>query len=521
MKPHRPSARRPAWVGALLVFCALAALGIPPLRAAGRDDATREAAAASSARSARLTQAIDGVLWKHRSSLEGVDVSIQVRSVTRDEVLYERAADRSMIPASNQKLVTLALALMTFGADHVFRTPMLAAGPIDRRGTLDGDLWLVGSGDPTMHADYFDSDDAALPLSLFVDALELHGVQRIRGDLVLDDRLFAREGIPDSWPGGGQRDLEFCAPCGAFTLNNNCFDVWIRGGARTPSLSLAPKAHGYRIDSQVKTAGTKLEVGFLRPTTEGIVRALGKIGPQVPRARFRVPVSDPTKFFGASLAAAIRDAGIGLDGEVRRAADNEQPQRPKELYTRCGAMLPAAYLCGKESDNLAAEQLFKAAVAKRDGVGSYERGASSVAEFLAGLGVDTGSVVVADGSGLARANRTTARALTQLLAAMYRSEHRDAFLRALPISGIDGTLAERMSERGARHRVRAKTGYLNSVSSLSGYLYAGGGEGGQDDRETGEVCAFSVLMRGFGGGQNSRMKATQDDVCRAVLESLR
>lgn len=468
------------------------------------------AAANEDPRSDRLARQVDAILA--RKELAGASVGIDVRSVTCERRVLARASGLPLAPASNLKLLTSYLALSILGPDFEFETPLVADGPIVAEGRLEGDLWVIGRGDPTLQPCFLESEDDAAALQPFVQALALQGVRSIRGDLVVDARAFDGEPIPEGWP-EDQLEFDYAAPVSALSLNGNCVRVQVASGSGgSPRAELRPAVHGWRLQNDLVAAprARTFEVGVLRPGADGLVRVRGSVGAEVGVSSVRVTVPDPPRFFGLALRSALAQAGIALGGEVRGPEDNERPgDGARTLFTRRSPLLPALRMCGKESDNHVAEQVLRACALARSGTTSAPACERLALELADELGVPADGLRVADGSGLSRRDRVSAELIATLLAHAYEMPWRDEFIRCLPISGVDGTLEKRMTEPEMRYRVRAKTGYIAQVSGLSGYAMSGEGEDS-------EVFAFSILVNGF-RGPNAEMKQVQDDLCRAIV----
>jgi D-alanyl-D-alanine carboxypeptidase/D-alanyl-D-alanine-endopeptidase (penicillin-binding protein 4) len=171
----------------------------------------------------------------------------------------------------------------------------------------------------------------------------------------------------------------------------------------------------------------------------------------------------------------------------------------------------AVLVANKESDNGLADHLFKNLGARKGGEGSFAGGQRAVLDWLQhGVGTSLDGVVLRDGSGLSCNDRVTARLLTDVLVSMARRGDAAgaAFLRSLPVAGLDGSLRDRMQEPPLLGAVRAKTGYISGVSCLSGFAHT----------QSGRTLAFSVLINGFDERfSNKSMKAIQDDFCRALI----
>ncbi len=495
-----------AW--ALLVVLA------PSMVATTSTAAAKSAAALppSQERAARFEAAVTRILA--RKELAGAKVGIDVRSLGSGQRFFARDAEVGFAPASNLKVVTLYLALATLGPDFQFETPLLADGPIVDGGRLDGNLWVRGSGDPTLRPCFFESDDDGAPLAPFVQALQLQGVKSVRGDIVVDARAFDGERIPQGWPRDQLGD-EYAAPVAALGLNGNCIRARVSAlGNGSIAAELLPEVAGWSLTNDLVASGDRdaFKVALAPPDAKGAVRIRGSVGADVRGATVTTTVADPPLYFGRALQAALGRAGIAFGGKVRAPlADEKVGERARVLYTRRSPLLPALLLCGKESDNLIAEQLLRTCALARYGLGSVANGARLVDELARELGLESAPRAIVDGSGLSRDDVVTPALLVGVLARAYAASWRDDYVRCLPVSGVDGTLERRMNEPAMQYRVRAKTGFISRVSGLSGYLLAGEPEGG-------EVFAFSFLMNGFKGG-NAEMKKVQDDLCRALVSA--
>jgi serine-type D-Ala-D-Ala carboxypeptidase/endopeptidase (penicillin-binding protein 4) len=451
----------------------------------------------------------DGVeaQWR-RGELKGARLAVCVVDVDSGERLYAKDIDAPMAPASNMKLVTTAAALSRLGAEHLFATRLLSAGAPDERGLLAGDLVVLGGADPCLRADLLAASGEADPAALLADLIEAAGVRTIGGRLLLDDALLDRQWLCPDWKGGDIGN-DYAAPVGALSLHGNCLSLDVRGGP--PDARLATRAVGFRVVDELASAGGRTyEVGALRPDEYGAVVVRGRIGSGISSELVRVPVIDPADFFGRCLLAELAERGVHVGGghavEAGCAA-----RAPHELGRLESPLVNAVLLANKESDNGLADHLFKYLGACCGGEGSFAGGERAVLEFLRnGAGTPVEGVVLRDGSGLSNRNRVTARLLTDVLAAMARRGDAAgaAFLRSLPVSGMDGSLRERMQEPPLLGAVRAKTGFISGVSCLSGYART----------QAGRTLAFAVLINDYDPRYTNRqMKSIQDDICRALV----
>jgi PBP4 family serine-type D-alanyl-D-alanine carboxypeptidase len=227
----------------------------------------------------------------------------------------------------------------------------------------------------------------------------------------------------------------------------------------------------------------------------------------------RVPVRDGALLFGRCLLSELRRQGVAVRGGIQREGGAARGLGVDRELVRLETPLSlAVILANKESDNSISDHLAKVIGAEVLGDGSFAGGARVVRDFLKdAVGVTTKGFVMSDGSGLARTNRVTARQMVDTLVAMNRSapDVRDLFIRSLPVAGLDGSLRERMTQPPYLGSVRAKSGYIQGVSALSGYVTAA----------SGRILAFSILINNVPKGVSNRlMKAAQDDICRDLVD---
>jgi D-alanyl-D-alanine carboxypeptidase/D-alanyl-D-alanine-endopeptidase (penicillin-binding protein 4) len=319
-----------------------------------------------------------------------------------------RAAKRPRILASNTKLFTTSAALSRFGPEYRIATKLLADGPINLNGALQGSLYLEGAGDPALGVPGFYErygGGVGTDLLALVGQLRLAGVRSVSGRLYADDGVFDRlRGVADS----GYATSPYIGP-----LSGLSFD------------------YGYR--------GSGISEGF---------------------------ASDPAMLAATKLAAALRSAGIAVRGQVARSIT------PADAETMAGVRSPTMSRLVETTDvysnNFFAEMLAKLLGAQFGGAGTTAAGTAVVERFARGHG---SGIQAVDGSGLTRGNRASPAQVVGLLQAMRESPVGDEFIQDLALAGREGTVADRMHGTAANGRCRTKTGTLTGVSALSGYCF--------------------------------------------------
>lgn len=432
-------------------------------------------ACGAAARADSLAARLDAIL--DDPALRGAEMGVAVVDLESGKTLYERNAAKPLSLASNQKLVTTACALDRLGAAHRFETTLLRAGEI-AGDTLEGDLVLRGGGDPCVSARFDGESDAVL--RRFARALREAGVKRVTGGVVADDRLFDREMRHSQWP-KDQLDRWYCAPVSALVLNDGCVDVKVAAGARAglaPAVTIEPATSFFEIDLRAVTTAQKREhvISVERQSAGGrerlVVRGAVLAGAEPVEAT--VAVGDPALLFASVLRERLAAEGIAVDGPARLVKDGEDFAGAAPLAVHSSLLAQALPVINKRSQNHYAEMVLKAiAAAETKTPGSFAGGAAAVGRFLEEIGIARDSFAIEDGSGLARGNRMAPRALAALLRTMARHREAGTYLASLAVAGADGsTLHARLKTPGLRGHVLAKTGTINGVSALSGYVLA-------------------------------------------------
>jgi D-alanyl-D-alanine carboxypeptidase/D-alanyl-D-alanine-endopeptidase (penicillin-binding protein 4) len=393
------------------------------------------------------------------------------------DTLYSRNAGKLFMPASNQKLLTGATALAQLGPDYRFATHFVSSGPVVD-GVLRGDLLVFGRGDPSMSDAMM--GDAMKPLRAAADSLRARGIREIAGALVKGGNAF-----PDTTLGFGWEWDDFDTPSGAAVdelfFNEGVARVTVFGGerpgdsvrvrtapARTVPVVVADFATGAPVNGGPERRaplGWTSDMRGARP----VVHLGGSVGPRDSVSAL-VALRDPASAWLDAFAEALRDRGIALRGNVIRAPAAMTPDQPR-LFTLWSPplreLLPPFL---KPSQNQMGELLFRALGLERTGVGLADSARRVVERQLVAWGADTAGFAVRDGSGMSRHDYVTPETIVKILDAMRRHESFRAFYDALPVAGVDGTIAGRMRGTPAQGNVHAKTGTLDKARSLSGYV---------------------------------------------------
>jgi serine-type D-Ala-D-Ala carboxypeptidase/endopeptidase (penicillin-binding protein 4) len=425
---------------------------------------------------------------KYDAALWGVKIISLGTGIT----VYEQNPQKLFSPASNSKLYTVALAFDRLGADYRIKTSLYAKAKPSRAGTLKGDLIVYGRGDPTINA-RLHGGDIYQALEPLVFALTNAGVKFIAGDLVGDESYFHGPPFGSGW---AWDDLEhyYGAEISALTINDNTLEAVIKPGARTGApcqLALQPATDWLSFSSWPETVakGATRRIHFDHPICQNVVRVTGQMPLDDPGYTNEVTLHNPAGLFVLFFKQALARHGIRVSGKLRSVNWLDRQARPLDRdklielgFVESPPLRDIAREVQKPSQNLYTDLLlahvgeqFRPADSPAEET-SEDLGIRELNKFLAEAGLKRGEVIFEEGSGLSRDNLTTPNATVALLAFMNRHKCAQAYLEALPIAGVDGTLRNRMKGTPAAGNVRAKTGTLRWANSLSGHVTTAAGE---------------------------------------------
>lgn len=446
-----------------------------------------------------LGEKIDAILADPalKNGLQGV----VVRSLATNQTLYEHNPDKLMMPASNFKLLVSATALERLGPDYTFATEVYTTGRLNN-GVLDGHIIIKGGGDPVLVTN--DLTDLARQV-------KAAGISQINGSVIADESLFDKQRLGWGW---GWADLTYyyAAEISALALNRNTVDVYVYPGkseGAAAEIKLVPDTDYLTIESTATTGkpGSRNTIYVSRTLGQNVVRVGGSIAldEKVTRRTAPVTVKEPGLYAANVFASELAKQGVKVAGSV---IDGKTPTDAKLIAAHTSPPLSKILaLLNKPSDNLIAETLLKDLGAIIKGRGSSGAGAEVEMEFARSIGMDPSELSVADGSGLSRMNYISASNLVALLSYMRSSKNSQTFIDSLPIAGVDGSLRSRMRGTPAEGNVKAKTGYIARVSSLSGYV----------NTKSGEPLAFSILFNNH-LCRKSEATALEDKICALLAD---
>lgn len=400
--------------------------------------------------------------------------------------------NKSLLPASTLKTITTGCALEILGKDYQFSTILQHDGTIaPNTGTLSGNIYVRGSGDPTLAQDGW--------LGLFEEwrgAIEVAGIKAIDGAVIGDDSAFSTQAISGGWTWDDIGNY-YAPPVTGLNFHHNTFFVSFQPGAVgsiAKLVSTSPTMPSLELVNEMRTgpAGSG-DLGYVYGAPYAETYYLrGSIPKQSGTFSIKAAIPDPAYFCAFRLDAFLKAKGITAKGEATTARRGNFDARGTRVDLQSHLAEPLGDLIrpvNHESLNLDAEALLNAIGAKASGEGSAVAGAKAVTAFLKSKGIDTTGFDMVDGCGLARGNAVTPNQLTASLTLFHTLTGAEKFRASLPIAGRSGTLKSIGGGTSAEGRIRAKSGTVSRVKCYAGYV----------DCRSGTKAAFAIMVHQYTG----------------------
>jgi serine-type D-Ala-D-Ala carboxypeptidase/endopeptidase (penicillin-binding protein 4) len=395
---------------------------------------------------------------------EEVQCGLLVEDLENSRVIYSKNADLLLNPASNMKILTTFAALSKLGPNYRFKTQLLGAG--DKGSGHLNKLILKGYGDPTF---------TTARLEAMVQQLKSNGINSV-DQVLIDDTQFDRSDFPGRLE-DRQKDSPFNATVGALSLDDNVLEVVCSPGEKAgqpAEVSLSPPLSRFPLQGEVHTTGKRAHIivkNVEKFPGEVTIAINGTIPPKASPLKYRIGMNHPTQVVGLRLLELLKSQGIQAPGlfQMEAAPSNstilvEDQSPPLSLILQD---------INKKSNNFMAEQVTEALGALIMGIpGNTQKGIEAIQKQLKGLGIDLSGVFLENGSGLSQKTRVRARTLADVLhKAYFDTRLQNDFISSLSVLGVDGTLKRKFHSKDLQGYFVGKTGTLNGVTALSGYVF--------------------------------------------------
>ncbi len=425
--------------------------------------------------------------------------AIHAKYLDSGKIIVDQNSSISVAPASNMKLLTSSAALDILGEDHKFITRIYYDGTIDKHGTLNGNVYLVGGGDPTLG---YDLVEGSVPLDAlmesWVKAFKKIGIKKVKGNIFADDLLYDKKTIPDNWSWIDIGNY-YGTGANALTINNNLYFLYFKPsskvGGTAEVLRTEPIIDGLEFTNYMKTGKKGSgDNGYIYCAPLQFNATLrGTIPSGVDEFSIKGSIPDPPLFAVQKLKMSFSEKGINVEGTAQKLKNKISYDNSKMITeTHSPSLKDIIYIVNKRSDNLYTEMLFKAIGLASEGSGTIESGEKAVKQFLKQNSINSDGLMMYDGCGLSRSDAVTAKMITDLLEIVTKKEYYNPFFNSLAVVGDPNDIGFFKSMgRGTEIEKNAhiKSGTISGVRAYSGYL---------KDKK-GRTIVFSLIANNFNG----------------------
>ena len=415
--------------------------------------------------------------------MRGASFSLMVKDVQDGKTIYSYDADRLLSPASVLKTVSTATALEILGEDYRYPTTLEYDGTL-LDGVLDGNLYIKGSGDPSLGSSHFAPGGKKF-LAVWIAALQEVGIKQITGSIISDEGIFDTEGASIKWL---REDMgNYYAP-GSYGISvfDNMYKLSLQtgpAGTRPSIKGTEPEIPSIRFKNYLKTLPVPSDSAYIIGTPFDDVRYLyGVLPANRERYVLKGDIPDPALFMARYLTTQLQREGIQVDGSpscyrIESEQNRWKREERKELVTTYSPPLrEIASVCNHVSHNLFADALVKTVglqykPRKNQVISSFGRGIEIVKRHWEEKGLDTFPLKMNDGSGLAPADKVSAAFIADMLVYMAtESVVSDAFVASLPQAGVEGSVRNFLKGTKLQGKARLKSGGITGVRCFAGYI---------------------------------------------------
>lgn len=444
--------------------------------------------------SSELAQAVEALAQD--PVLKNGFLAFSLKQAERGQEVYAYQADKTLNVASCMKAITTATALAELGADFQFKTRLEYDGKLEK-GTLQGNLYIRGGGDPSLGSDRILKQNLNQVLTRWVQKIKQAGIQKITGKLLADESAFFGDITPQGWVWGDMGNY-FGAPASAINVLDNSYELYFQPGRKigdpTRIIRTQPEIPEIQFVNEVKTAavGSGDQASISGAPYDPVRYVSGTI-PLGGVFKIKGSLPDPALWLAQHFRQLLINQGISVQGEAstvqkQALAGSSISNQRTPIYQHLSPPLSTLIrFTNLYSINLYAEAILKAIGQKGEREASTLAGAKAVQAYWQDQGLDVAGFYMQDGSGLSRANGITADQLSEIFYLCRQKPFFQEFYNSLPIAGISGTMYSVAAGTRAQNNLRAKTGYMTRVLAYVGYF----------KNTKGELMCFSLIANEY------------------------
>ncbi len=404
------------------------------------------------------------------TSLRHAQISFTIRDVASNSAVISYNSQKSCTPASVTKLITTATALEILGPEYRFKTILETDGYVDPEGTLQGNLYITGNGDPTLGSKYFKD---TIFIQTWISQLKEKGIRNIYGNIMADASLYDQQPVPVLWL---REDLGNYYGAGVFPVavfdNTTLISLKSKQSGSKPEIIKTFPDVGYFYENNLSVISCKKdnicvlgEPYNTQRTLQGTVRENQNI------INVKGDISNPPLFLAQYFGEKLKEAGISINGQAEVSYTKPQEKR-FIIYTHQSPPLSEIIkVTNVFSNNNFAEHLLKHLSLQKDSTANFDSALKLVRDFWMEKGIDVSGLFMYDGSGLSPKNAICADFITDILAYMkQKSSYVTTFYASLPIAGKNGTVEFFLKDTSLSGKVHVKSGSFRNVQCYAGYI---------------------------------------------------
>jgi D-alanyl-D-alanine carboxypeptidase/D-alanyl-D-alanine-endopeptidase (penicillin-binding protein 4) len=435
---------------------------------------------------------------------KNASIGIQIKDVDSGLSVFEFNSNKLMVPASTLKIVTTAAALELLGAGYRFKTQIGYNGDLNENKELNGDLVIIGGGDPTLGSAYFNNSVMSYNfINFWVQKIKAAGIRQINGNIILDTSIYDSEKVPPTWIWGDIGNY-YGAGANAFTCYDNLFRITFKSpesaGALTSIISTFPKIEGLDITNEVVSSDINSDRAYVFGSPFDKTRV---VRGTIPKGRnnftIKAAVHQPEEIIAFELITNLAKEGIFITGDIKFQKTDKA--KFHAIYVHESPILAEIVkVLNHESVNLFAEHIVKQIAVEKAGIGIREKGIELITDFYKTKDILKDDFFMEDGSGLSHFNTISPDQITSILIFMaQKSENSEAFFNSLPNAGT-GTLSGFNTELFPGNTLNAKSGSMTRVRCYAGYLQT----------DSGNKFTFSIMFNHFSGSSSKLVKEIEN-----------
>jgi D-alanyl-D-alanine carboxypeptidase/D-alanyl-D-alanine-endopeptidase (penicillin-binding protein 4) len=422
-------------------------------------------------------------------------------------------------PASCQKIVTTSTALLMFGPDFQFKTILQYDGSFDATtGSLKGDIYIRGGGDPTLGSEKFSSTLIDTLLQKWMSQIKKLGIKKIDGRIIGDDAIYESIMAPGTWDWGDIGQYYGAGACG-LTISDNMVCYYLKSGSEgtnTKYLRMKPYIPGMTLINDVKSGTTGLgDKSYIFGSEYTYYRHfVGEVSGNESEFKIKGSIPDPCWYTAYLLDSALKVNGISLTKQpttTRMLNEDKQKITPNDSRTKIFTLFSPTLKniikqINQQSNNLYAEQLHKYISYSQNGIGNNVASAEIVQNYWVNKGIPKNEFIPVDGSGLSRSNGISASTLTDMLIILKGEKYFEDFYASLPVSGKNGTMVSFGKGTILENNCAAKSGSMTRVRTYTGYVKS----------KNGKDLVFAVMFNNYTCDKNEIRKICEEVITKVA-----